>query len=549
MNVCRWRSSLVAAVVAVFLSGCLNWSARADVFVFEWWVLGGDFSTVPVYVDLNGDPVPQKVWGALGEVTGAGEGDFPLTEAWLEANYGAAQGFAEVTVTFDFGSADTSNPPAFEIDPSSFSSDPAMGTSRMTFLPSGGAPSIPVNFSGGGIDAGGNETLQLMALGRVTELRLEMNPDIGWSGYGVFYFDSAVVANGPVTGTQAPLFDEIAALVGGAGPYRVPITLGQFDEDPEALAEWQIEYPSGQISDPVIFSALGAGYAGEASGVTQNAGDVKLPVNVNLVDRDGDYFFKPRDLPKLGEWFDPPFVEEYSYQTRDGSYFSGVELPVGLDTADGKFTIWFDGTSTEVDEGVFFSFRDHFDGGGNLVNSFRITGIGPAVDAADPEAFPVRLAFWDGSDSVTSAVFSIRPAVRYQVDGLISAKPSVGAAKGDGIYNRSGAGQTVKVIARNSRGVRAYLGIQNDGEGEDRFRLKGTRGNRSLKVSYLSGGNRTALVTRGKFRTAPLDPGDYEVVRIDLKPLSERVRKKLSLLSTSSGDTTKSDLVKILCKR
>ncbi|MCB1203129.1 MAG: hypothetical protein KDN18_02635 [Verrucomicrobiae bacterium] len=549
MNCRRFRLRLMAGVLPVIVLIIFGLQVRGDSFVFEWWVLTGDFSTLPVYLDLNGDPVPQKVWGATGEVTGTPEGDFPQTEAWLEANYGTAQGFDEVTVTFEFGTADTSSPWVFELDPSSFSNDPANGTARITYLPAGGAPSMPVSFYAGGLDSGGNATVQLVAQGRVTELKMEMNPGLGWAGYGIFYLDSKVAASGPVTGTDAPLFEEVAALDGGSGPYRMPITIGGFDEDPAAFAEWQVQYPSGQIADPVIFSARGAGYAGEASGITQNVGDVKLPANLNLVDRDGEYHFDPKDLDELGRWFDPPFVEEYSYHTRDGSYFSGVQLPVGLDTVDGKFTIWFDGTSTEVNEGEFFSFRDHFSGGGNLVNSFRITGIGPAVDAADSEAFPVRLAFWDGSDPLTAASFSIRPAVRYQVDGLVSAKPSVSAAKGDGVYNRSGAGQTVKVIARNSRGVRAYLGIQNDGEGEDRFRLKGTRGNRSLKVSYISGGNRTALVTRGKFRTDALDPGNYEVVRIDLKPLSGRVKKKLSLLSTSAGDTTKSDLVKILFKR
>lgn len=268
-----------------------------------------------------------------------------------------------------------------------------MGTARMTFLPAGGAPAFPVNFSGGGIDGDGNETFQLMATGRVTELRLEMNPTIGWSGYGVFFFDAEVAANGPITGTDSPLFDEIAALVGGPGPYRVPITLGQFEEDPASLAEWQMLHPSGQISDPVVFSARGAGYAGEPSGISQNSGDVKLPVNPQLVDRDGEFHFDPNDLDELGRWFDPPFVEEYSYRTRDGSYFSGVQVPVGLDSVDGKFTIWYDGLSTEVDEGDFFSFRDHHAGGGNLVSSFRITGIDPAVDAADPEAFADWMKF------------------------------------------------------------------------------------------------------------------------------------------------------------
>lgn len=537
-------SALLAAL------GCLPLlPLRADVFVFEWWLVTGDFSTEPVFLDLDGDPVPQKIWAAYGEITGTDEGDFPLTTIWLESNYGEAQGYAEPTVTFDFGSADTSDPPAFVLDPASFSNDPAAGTARMTYVPAGGAPYVEASFSVGGIDPEGNRDLSVAVDAYVTELKLEMNPGLGWSGYGTFYFVANNSNTGPVTGTEDPLFEEVAAIIGGVGPYRAPITIGGFEEDPEAYAEWQALYPTGQISDARIFSANGGGYVGARSGVTQDPADVKLPGNAQLVERDGDYYFDPNDLDELGRWFDPPMVEEYGYRTLDGSYFSAVELPMGLDTVDGKFTIWFDGTSVEVDEGVFFSFRDHHAGGGNLVDQFRITGIGPAVDAADPEAFPVRLAFWDGTTPLRSARFAIRPAIAYQPDALVAAKPSVAAAKGDNLYNRTGAGQSLKVVSRGGKGVRVFLGLQNDGEGDDRIRLRGTAGNRSLRVGYTSGGNRTSEVTRGRFRSVALEPGDFEVVRIDLKPISAKVRKKLSLLSTSASDTTKADLAKVLFSR
>lgn len=522
---------------------------HADVFVFEWWLLTGDFSSDPAYLDLDGDPVPQKVWAAFGEVTGTDIGDFPLTTAWLEANFGEAQGYAEPTVTFDFGSANTVDPHAFVLDSDSFDNDPAAGTAPMTYLPAGGAPHVEASFSVGGIDPEGNRDLSVAVAAYITELKLEMNPGLGWSGYGTFYFEANVPNTGPVTGTEDPLFEEVAAILGGGGPYRLPITIGGFAEDPEAFAEWQALHPTGQIVDARVFSANGGGYVGSRSGVTQDPADVKLPGNARLVERDGDYYFDPNDLDELGRWFDPPMVEEYGYRTLDGSYFSAVQMPTGLDTVDGKFTIWFDGTSVEVAEGVFFSFRDHHAGGGNLVNSFRITGIGPAVDAGDPEAFPVRLAFWDGNAPLRSARFAIRPAIDYQPDALVAAKPSVAAAKGDNLYNQSGAGQSLKVVSRGGKGVRVYLGLQNDGEGDDRIRLRGTAGNRSLKVAYTSGGNRTTEVTRGRFRSTPLDPGDFDVVRIDLKPLSAKVRKKLSLLSTSASDATKSDLAKVLFSR
>jgi hypothetical protein len=538
------RRSWLCAALFPFLALSAG-KVRADSFVFEWNLLTGDYGADPVFLDLDGDAVPKKVWGALGEVGGVPQGDFPATSAWLFANYGPFQGYEDMIVSFRFGTADTSQPHVFELDPASFSSDPAKGTARMTYLPAGGAGSVPVSFYLGGRDSSQTEELQEVAKGHVTEVRLEMNPGLGWSGFGSFFFDESVAALGPGTMTQAPLFSEVAALVGSSAPFRMPITIGGLDFDAEAQEQWENDHPVGQVPDARVLLSLGAGYAGEPSGVTQSLADVILPSNGTLVSRDGEYHFDPRDLDRLGRWFDPPMVSEYSYRTRDGSSFSAVGLPEGIDTVDGKFTIWFDGTSRVVDEGVFFSFRDHRESGGNLVKSFRISGIEPEVDAADPQAFPIRLAFWNGSEPLRSASFSIRPAIVYQPDNLIGTSSSPARARGNGIYNRSGAGQSIRVVARGAKRVSAFLHMQNDGEASDRIRLRGTKGNRLVDVAYLSGGNRTALVARGAFSTAALDPGRAQVVRINLRSSGKRrVSKTLSLLSTSRSDGAKVDLAK-----
>ncbi len=327
-------------------------AVRADSFAFEWYLLTGDYdASPPILLDLDGDPVPKRIWGAAGELSGAPPGDFPLTSSWLAANYGPLQGYVDMLVTFELGTADTSLAAAFELDQGSFSNDPATGTAKLTYLPAGGAPSVPVNFYLGGRDAGSNDDLQLVATGHVTEVELEMNSGLGWSGFGNFHIAAPVAALGPVTGTQAPLFAEVAGLVGGAAPFRTPITIGEIDYDAQGQAEWLALGLPGQIADARVLGALGAGYAGEPSGVTQATGDLILPSNGRLVDRDGEFYFDPRDLDPLGRWFDPPMVSEYSYRTRDGGSFSGVGLPVGIDTVDGKFTLWFDGTSRVVDEG------------------------------------------------------------------------------------------------------------------------------------------------------------------------------------------------------
>ncbi len=519
--------------------------ARGDVFTFDWYLLTGDYTSSPVYLDLDGDPVPKKVWGASGEVSGVAPGDFPLMTTWLAVNYGSQQGYSDVVVEFEFGTDDTGDPHVFELDGASFSNDPSQGTARMRYVPAGGVPSVPVMYYAGGIDSMGNVTRQIVASGYVTEIRLEMNPGLGWAGYGNFFFDAEVAALGPVTGTQAPLFDEIAILIKGDPPYRTPITITGLDFDSEGQSEWQLQHPTGQVPDATVLSAIGGGYAGEPSGVTQSVGDLILPSNGRLVDRDGVFHFDPNDLDDLGRWFDPPMVSEYSYATRDGSFFSAVGLPLGLDTVDGKFTLWFDGTSRVVDEGVFFSFRDYYAGGGGLVRSFRITDIEPTVDAADPRAFPIRLAFWNGTETVRSASFSIRPAVVYQPDMRIGKSPRPASSKGNDVYNRSGAGQSLRLVMSGTRGAVAFLRMENDGESADRLRLRGAGSDRRFEVTYLSDGNRTSQVARGRFRTRVLEPKASQLVKIRLRPLAGRAFRKLSLLSTSTCAPGSADLARI----
>jgi len=234
---------------------------------------------------------------------------------------------------------------------------------------------------------------------------------------------------------------------------------------------------------------------------------------------------------------------------------------VGLDTTDGQFTVWFDGTSQVVGEGVFFSFADHHAGGGNLVSTFRITDIEPEVDGSDALAFPVRLAFWDGTDPVETASVSIRPGIEYQVDGIVSSKNRIQRGKGNDRYNRSGSGQTLRLRTKRGRPERAFLFLENDGEGADRFTLRGRDGNRRFSVTYQSGGNVTSRVRRGRFATVALDPGQFQKVRVKIRPNRARLRKQtnrgrkwlrarynLKLRTASQSDASKRDAARLRIK-
>jgi hypothetical protein len=91
------------------------------------------------------------------------------------------------------------------------------------------------------------------------------------------------------------------------------------------------------------------------------------------------------EVPGTGIWFDPPMVDAYTYQTDGNSNFTQVMLPVGID-ADGQFTVTDPAGPITLSEGVLHTFS-------SPLSQFTVSGIDPAVDAEDPEAFPTYLVF------------------------------------------------------------------------------------------------------------------------------------------------------------
>jgi len=107
-----------------------------------------------------------------------------------------------------------------------------------------------------------------------------------------------------------------------------------------------------------------------------------LPVNSELHE-DGGWDFV--DAPGDGNWFDPPMVDSYRYQTDGQSNFTAVKLPTGID-ADGQFTVTDAGVPTPVSEGVLHTFS-------SPTSQFTVGGINPQVDGGNPRAFPTYLEF------------------------------------------------------------------------------------------------------------------------------------------------------------
>jgi hypothetical protein len=93
---------------------------------------------------------------------------------------------------------------------------------------------------------------------------------------------------------------------------------------------------------------------------------------------------------RSGGKFDPPFTSGYEYTGLSGTLFSAITLPTGF----GSFTI--------LAGPGFGTIAGSFNGGdtvtfGTPQSAFRVTGINPLVDAADPAGFPLTIFFTDDS--------------------------------------------------------------------------------------------------------------------------------------------------------
>lgn len=99
----------------------------------------------------------------------------------------------------------------------------------------------------------------------------------------------------------------------------------------------------------------------------------------------------PFTLAPTGRWFDPPLALGYDFQQSGSSLFADIlSLPVGID-GDGLFEVLV-GTQSlgQFAQGSRVNFVQLL---GQGVPAFRISGIDPAADASNVEAFPVQLAF------------------------------------------------------------------------------------------------------------------------------------------------------------
>jgi hypothetical protein len=104
-------------------------------------------------------------------------------------------------------------------------------------------------------------------------------------------------------------------------------------------------------------------------------------------------FIFPNPFPG---WFDPPFVDGFTYTLAGGATFTDVGVPPAS-FGFGPIDVVVGGAVVDtLDPGEHFFF-------GPGVTSFSLEGISPLVDAGDPTAFPTFLDFTGTATSLTMA--------------------------------------------------------------------------------------------------------------------------------------------------
>ena len=123
-------------------------------------------------------------------------------------------------------------------------------------------------------------------------------------------------------------------------------------------------------------------------GGTQN--DPLLP-DQTIPSESGDIFVFT-NTPS-GVWVDPPLVSSFAFLMTSDSLFTNIlELPLGIGDADGLFTVAVGNRVLgQFAGGASVSFAEF--GYALGVSGFTVSGIDPQTDAANPAAFPIRLAY------------------------------------------------------------------------------------------------------------------------------------------------------------
>ena len=99
-----------------------------------------------------------------------------------------------------------------------------------------------------------------------------------------------------------------------------------------------------------------------------------------------------------GLWFDPPATSSYEYTGTGGTTFTRINLVTGFGAVNVQYGPGFASSLGSFAGGSMVDFVALT---GGPLSAFRISGINPSVDAADPNAYPLQVFFSSANGTFT----------------------------------------------------------------------------------------------------------------------------------------------------
>lgn len=153
-----------------------------------------------------------------------------------------------------------------------------------------------------------------------------------------------------------------------------------------------------------------------------------------------------------------------------------------------------------------------------------------------------------GDDEVPGAVTPVdlsTPRTERRPDALIH--KGAGATIGDGVYNTTGAGQTIVTSAVRGRTLSFTITVANDGNTPDTYTLRGSASTSQYAITYFSGATDITSAVTGGSSTPSLNPGASFTFTMKVKVRNSAAAGSSvtpAVKVTSVGDTTRKDVVK-----
>ncbi|MBY0506058.1 MAG: PEP-CTERM sorting domain-containing protein [Bryobacteraceae bacterium] len=120
-----------------------------------------------------------------------------------------------------------------------------------------------------------------------------------------------------------------------------------------------------------------------------------------------------------GLWYDPPTTSSYDYAGTAGTTFTRIRLVTGFAAVN---VLYGPGFGTSLGSFAGGSTVDFVALTGSALSAFRISGINPSVDAADPNAYPLQMFFSSPSGTFTQTAVPEPSTVSLFLAGAMAAR-------------------------------------------------------------------------------------------------------------------------------